>query len=142
MKMKFSLLVFVLTSFVINACSGLLSGDPAPGRSPGPPESKATTFQQSSSVPTIVTTTTSTTANVIHPIDTNQSTSFGTEAADDDTQHKTRFNQEPPIETDINSNSHRHTEHIKKTHGNLAVTHHNKFDKLGKIASKTGSLII
>lgn len=35
--MKYNLLVFVLATLIFNAYGGQLSGDPAPGRSPGPP---------------------------------------------------------------------------------------------------------
>lgn len=137
--MKFSLLVFVLTSFVLNACCGLLSGDPAPGRSPGPPVPKVTTLQVSDA------TTIRTIPSNIHQTDTNQSDSLNTDATADETQHKNQFSAEPPNRSDVNdsnnnmnnSNNNRHTEHFKKPHGNSAATHH-KFDKFGKIASKAG----
>lgn len=144
--MKFSLLMFVLTSFVLNACCGLLSGDPAPGRSPGPPVPKLTTLQVSDA------TTIRTIPSNIHQSDTNHSDSLNTDATNDETQHKNQFSAEPPNKSDVNdnnnnmnmnmnnmdnSNNNGHTEHIKKPHGNSAATHH-KFDKFGKIASKAG----
>lgn len=135
MKMKFSLLVFVLTSFVLNAC-GLLSGDPAPGRSPGPPDQPFTTLQQNSDVTTIITTTPN-----IHGTDPNESFALDTDASGDETQHSNRFDAESSNESNINSNNNnnRHTEHTKKPHGNAAATHH-KFDKYGKIAPKIGKM--
>lgn len=124
--MKFSLLVFVLTSFVLNAC-GLLNGDPAPGRSPGPPDPIVTTSQQNNDVQ-------STTSNIyLTDYDRSIASNF------DEIQHKNRHSAEQPNETDITSNS-RHTEHTKKPHAaNTATTHH-KYDKLGKAASKTGNI--
>lgn len=149
--MKFSLLVFVLTLFVLNACCGQLSGDPAPGRSPGPPELRATTNQLNSSH---ITTITAATTPYIHIADTKQPDSSNVNTIDD-VQNKSRFSEQeqqqqqqsssPQLPSSQSSTpndsviNNRHREHIRKSHGNSAVTHHKLIEKLGKTASKTGT---
>lgn len=138
--MKFSLLVYVLTSFVLNACCGQLSGDPAPGRSPGPPESMATTSQLNNDFTTITVTTPK-----IHIANTMQTFSLNVDTTTDNVQTKSRFSESPlppssiPNESIVNS---RHREHIRKSHGNSAATHHKLIEKLGKTTSKTGNISI
>lgn len=136
--MKFSLLVFVLTSVVLNAYCGQLSDDPAPGRSPGPPETWATTIRLNNDITTI-------TANTphIHVANTKQPPSSNVDTTADDVQSRSRFSESPPTppsspnESIVNS---RHREHIRKSHGNSAATHHKLIEKLGKTASKTGNI--
>lgn len=142
---KFSLLMFVLTSFVLNTCCGL-SGDPAPGRSPGPPELRVTTNQLSSDLTTI----TAATTPHIHVADTKQPDSFNVDTTDD-VQNKSRFSEHqkqsspqlppslPPSSPNDSVINNRHREHIRKSHGNSAATHHKLIEKLGKTASKTGN---
>ncbi|XP_055323439.1 uncharacterized protein LOC129578625 isoform X2 [Sitodiplosis mosellana] len=144
--MNFSLLVFVLTAFVLNACCGL-SGDPAPGRSPGPPELKATTSQLSSDITTI----TAATTPHIHVADTKQPDSSNVDTTDD-VQNKRRFSEQqppppsssspqiPPLPPPSSPNdsvvNNRHREHIRKSHGSSAAAHHKIIEKLEKTASK------
>lgn len=147
--MKFSLLVFVLTLFVLNACCGQLSGDPAPGRSPGPPELRTTTNQLSSDITTIIASTTP----HIHVADTKQPDTTNVDTTDD-VQNKSRFSEQqvqqqqqqpsspqlpPPSSPNDSVVNNRHREHIRKSHGNAAATHHKLIEKLGKTASKTGT---
>lgn len=144
--MKFSLLVFVLTSFVLNACCGQFSGDPAPGRSPGPPELRPTTNQLSSDITTIIAATTP----HIHVANTKQTDSSNADTTDD-VQNKSRFSEQqqqqqpspqlpplPPSSPNDSVVNNRHREHIRKSHGNSAAAHHKLIEKLGKTASKTG----
>lgn len=141
MKMKLNLLVLMVTSFVLNAWCGQLSGDPAPGRSPGPPESKSTTSILNTNYTTIITTTTTAatatataTTSHIHLTDTNQPISSNVNITDD-IQNKSRFSEPPPNDSLVSS---RHREHVAKSHGNSATAHHKLIDKLGKTAIKTG----
>lgn len=144
--MKFSLLMFVLTSFVLNTCCGL-SGDRVAG-SPGPPELRVTPNQLSSDITTI----TAATTPHIHVADTKQPDSFNIDTTDD-VQNKSRLNEHqqqqksspqlppslPPSSPNDSVVNNRHREHIRKSHGNLAATHHKLNEKLGKTASKTGN---
>lgn len=145
--MKFSLLMFVLTSFVLNKCCGL-SGDRVAG-SPGPPELRVTTNQLSSDITTI----TAVTTPDIHVANTKQPDSFNIDTTDD-FQNKSRFSEHqqqqqqpspqlPPSLSPSSPNdsvvNNRHREHIRKSHGNSAATHHKLIEKLGKTASKTGN---
>ena len=126
--------MFVLTSFVLNACCGL-SGDPAPGRSPGPPETIATTSQLNNDITTITATTPH-----IHLVNTFSSNVDTT----DNVQIKNRFSETPqplpiPNESVVNS---KHRDHNRKSHGNSANTHHKLAEKLGRtVASKAGMII-
>lgn len=145
--MKFSLLVFILTAFVLNACCGL-SGDPAPGAGPGPPETKPTANQLSADIIDVTEATTSHT----HVADTKQPISANIDASDG------RFSEQqqsapplaaasspqmPPLPPPSSPNdsvaNNRHREHIRKSHGNPTAAHHKLIEKLGKTASKPGT---
>lgn len=120
----------MLTSFVLNSCFGQLSGDPAPGRSPGPPELKSSSGQLASDN----TTPTATTSYI--------PTNFN---ANDRSQNHSRFNEppsqpQPPNDSVINS---RRREHMAKSHEYSASTHPHKFvDKTMKTTSKAGAYYI
>lgn len=144
--MKFSLLMFILTAFVLNACCGL-SGDPAPGAGPGPPESNPTTNQLSADIVYITEATTS----HIHVADTKQPISSNMDTSDvrfSEQQQKApalaavSSPQMPPLSPPSSPNdsaiNNRHREHIRKSHGNPAAAHHKLIEKLGKTASKSG----
>lgn len=127
--MKCSLLVFLFTSFVINACSGQLNGDPAPGRSPGPPAvSKPTSTKLLSDYTTITATT-----SHIHSKYTPQSNS-SIHIITDDRRNESIFSESPPPLSPQNDPF----IHTIKSHGNSATTHYKQIDKVGKPSSKTG----
>lgn len=125
-------LVFMFTSFVLNVCGGQFSGDPAPGRSPGPPN-------EFNSIGADYTTTTTTTSHHAHAKYTkpplNPFTATVTNANITDGSHSAnRFNEAPTNEPFISS---RHREHNLKSHGNSAAIHHKPSDRLGKLLSSS-----
>lgn len=124
--MKFSLLIFTLTLFVLNACVGQLSGDPAPGRSPGPPEHKITSSQTVSDYSTI-------TASTLyaHAKDISQPNTFNISTNED-----IRFNE--PLQPSDSFKNSRHSEHVSKSHESTASTHHGLIEKAGKTTSEIG----
>ncbi|XP_031632855.1 uncharacterized protein LOC116346788 isoform X2 [Contarinia nasturtii] len=144
--MKFDLLVFVLMSFVLNACCGQLSGDPAPA-GPGPPtELKTTASQLSSDIKT-------STTPYLHVTNSKQLDLKADADTIDDVQYDNRFSQEkdekqkqsqsPPLLSPSSSNDsvikNRHREHIRKSHGNSDNTHHKLNEKLGKTTIKAAT---
>lgn len=129
--MKCNFLVFMFISFVLNVCCGQFIGDPAPGRSPGPPG-------ESSSIQTDYTTTITTTSHHVHSKYTKQpSNPFKTSTtnASDSRITENRLNEASTNEPLISS---RRREHNLKSHGNLAITQHKQSDRVEKSSSKTG----
>lgn len=136
--MKFFLLVFVLVSFVLNACCG-----------PGPPEIKTATNQLNSDIGT------STTPH-IYAANSKKLDLRAKLDKNDDFQNNNRFSQEregeekpslqpvlspsaPPSPSNDSNIKNKHREHTRKSHGNLPNIHHKLNEKLAKPAIKTGT---
>lgn len=126
--MECNFLVFMFISFVLNVCYGQFIGDPAPGRSPGPPG-------ESNPISTDYTTITTTTSHHVHSKYTKQPSITTTTNASDGRTESQRFNEAPTNDPFLGS---RHREHNLKSHGSSAVVHHKQSDRVGKLASKTG----
>lgn len=140
--MKCNFLVFMFISFVLNVCCGQFIGDPAPGRSPGPPG------ESNPMLTDYTTTTTTTTSHHVHSKYTKQPVNpfittiiTTTNASDGRSNENIRFNEAPTKDPFISSS--RHREHNLKSHGNSAVIHHKQSDRVvGKLSSKSPGKLI
>lgn len=137
--MKCSSLMFIFTSFVLNVCGGQfsgMSGDPAPGRSPGPPDPNPMIADY-----TTITSTTSHhvqtkyTKQPINPFTTTILTNTTTSTTE--SRSENHFNEPPTIDPSISS---RHREHNLKSHENSAAIHHKQTDRIRNLSPKTGRL--
>lgn len=133
--MKCNFLVFMFISFVLNVCCGQFIGDPAPGRSPGPPG-------ESNPILTDYTTTITATSHHVHSKYTKQPLNpFKTPITTTTNTSDSRNTENRPNEASTNEPfmGSRHREHNIKSHGSSAVTHHVQSDRVGKSSSKTGA---
>lgn len=135
--MKYSKLIFTFISFVLHVGCGQFSGDPAPGRSPGPPNefnSIATDYTAS----TAATTTTSHVHSKYTKQPLNPFTMTVNTANTTDGRSESHFNAAPTNDPFISS---RHREHNLKAHGNSPAIHHKQSDRQWKLlsSSKTGT---